>query len=97
MRLIKLSKHIGLQEKIQDDIKAALKRLFEYRVRIFKSKKDYIDEFSKTRNLDYDYIKDVFQLFFISNLAILVLFIFINLTKLIKRKLPKITITLDRN
>lgn len=68
----------GLQDKVQSEIKRVLFLTYEFKVKIFKSKKEYIDEFSEIQELDFDYIKDSFRWFLISNLVSILLFALYN-------------------
>lgn len=42
---------------------------------IFHSKEDFTNEFYKARNVDFDYIRDSFELYLLSNALIVGLFI----------------------
>lgn len=44
-------------------------------MRIFTSKQEYIDEYSKASNLNFNYIKDSLELFLIANFIIIGLFV----------------------
>lgn len=57
-------------------MKSVLGQNFEYKTRLFRSKQEYIDEFSGIHNLDFEYFEDLFRLFLVTNLIIFIVFIF---------------------
>lgn len=67
----------GLDEKSQEDIRSTLTSNFDYKLKIFRSKQDYIDKNSGSSNLNLNYIEDSFQLYLVANLIMIVLFILI--------------------
>lgn len=68
----------GIESKLHDAMKAKVVSIFSYRIKIFNTKKDYVNEFVKTHNMNFDYFKDAFQLILILNLCVIGLFVITN-------------------
>lgn len=75
--------------KVQDEIKSVLRSKFEYRIKIFSTKIEYVKEHSKISKLNFIYIKDSFGLFLIVNLMITGLFILDHISKKFVRSMKK--------
>lgn len=76
----------GIEEQVHDETQRALFSTIQYNARIFKSKEEYIDEFSGAHNLDFGYFEEFFKLFFSINLLNLLFFGFVILYKKLHQK-----------
>lgn len=71
----------GMEEGVQKKILRIMMDDFIYKMRIFTSSNDYVNEFSSIKNLNIGYFKDALILLIFSYLIILTLYVLIKLRK----------------